>query len=313
MPRGRVRSSKRRDRRGAKSQGRRKVTKKVAAQDDFSERRKLPKLHRFIGLALGGGKTDKTCLAVIEYFPEQNKIFLSRLFDRIKTEGEISSDFQVHSLITQFEDSVESVSFDVPVTLPHCLRCEMRCPGVEACPEESTQWMWKHFRAKEKAKPKKLFTPYTERCVEQYMERNLEEPFHVQNALGSNLAPLTARAQYIIRRLNYKILEVFPKVSLWRLGLSLQVAKSHLRAHRHWESGQASREALLGKMMDRNLTFIYDQDIKVLTENAHAFDAFLCAMTGLLAFQGHCEPRPKGFPKGEGWVQIPKENLRWPE
>lgn len=172
--------------------------------------------------------------------------------------------------------------------------------------------MWKHYRAKEKAKPKKLFTPYTERCVEQYLESHLEEPFHVQHALGSNLAPLTARAQYIIRRLELPIIEVFPKVSFWRIGLSLHIAKSHLRSHRHWDAGLPSREALINRLMDRNLTFIYDQDFKVLTENAHAFDAFLCAMTGLLSFQGHCEPRPKGFPRGESWVEIPKKSLVWP-
>src|SRR5690348_11737461 len=57
------------------------------------------KVHRFIGISLGGGKTDKTCLAILEYYPAQNKIFLSRLFDRIKTEGEVSADLQVHSLI----------------------------------------------------------------------------------------------------------------------------------------------------------------------------------------------------------------------
>lgn len=302
MPRGRVRSTKRTDRRRAL----------VVERDGESlSRKRLPKLHRFIGLALGGGKTDKTCLAVVEYFPEQNKIFLGRLFDRIKSDGEISSDFQVHSLIAQFAGAVESVAFDVPITLPHCLRCELRCPGLEACTEESTQWMWKHWRAKEKARPKKLFTPYTERCVEQYIESNLEEPFHVQHALGSNLAPLTARAQYLIRRLSYPVIEVLPKVSLWRIGESLEVAKSHLRSHRHWDSGQGSREALLNKLMDRNLAFIYDQDIKVLTDNAHAFDAFLCAMTGLLSFQGRCEPRPRGFPKSEGWVQIPKKDLVW--
>jgi hypothetical protein len=275
-----------------------------------STRRAL-RVHRFIGLALGGGKTDKTCLSIIEYFPAQNKIFLARLFDRIKTEGEVSADLQIHSLIAQCPSPVESVAFDVPITLPHCLRCERSCPGVESCTQPSTQWMWKHYRGQEKTRPKKLFTPYTERCVEKYIESELEEPFHIQHALGSNLAPLTARAQYITRRLQLPVIEVFPKTSLWRIGLSLHVAKSHLRAHRHWEGGAASRQAMIHRMMDRNLTFIYDQDVQTLVENAHAFDSFLCALTGWLAFQGLCEARPKGFPKSEGWIQIPKRGLVW--
>ncbi len=313
MPKGRIRSTKRRSRKRSV----RGTTKSVGDQNlAFSNEftlpnKKGPKVHRFIGIALGGGKTDKTCLSVIEYFPSQNKIFLSRLFDKIKTEGEISADFQIHNLISQCPSPVESVSFDVPLTMPYCLQCVRRCPGLEACNEPSTEWMWKNYRNKKTKGPKKLFTPYTERCVEQYVETELEEVFHVQHALGSNLAPLTARAQYITRRLSLPTLEVFPKISLWRIGLSLHVLRSHLRSHRHWESGEGSRQAMLNRMMDRNLTFIYDQDVKVLTENAHAFDSFLCALTGWLSFQGMCEPRPKGFPKTEGWVQIPKQNLVW--
>jgi hypothetical protein len=340
MPRSRVRNS--------KSQSRRKVKQQVKQQDkrqikqqvkrrtsrkttgaslksnskqpskaDFDLvttllKDKIPKLHRFIGVALAGGKTDKTCLSVLEYYPEQEKIFLSRLFDRIKTEGEVSSDLQVLSLINQCQGPVESVSFDCPTTLPHCLMCERTCPGIESCTEPATQWMWKHYHSIKKPKgSKKLFTPYTERCVEQYIESQLEEPFHVQHALGANLAPLTARGQYLIRRLQTPVLEVFPKVSLWRIGLSLHIAKPSLRMHRHWEEGQPSRQAIITRMMDRNLTFIYNEDVKVLVENAHAFDSFLCALTGFLAFKGLCEPRPKGFPRSEGWIQIPQLNLVW--
>jgi hypothetical protein len=39
---------------------------------------------RFIGVSLAGGKSDKACVAVLEYYREKNKIFLSRLFDKIK-------------------------------------------------------------------------------------------------------------------------------------------------------------------------------------------------------------------------------------
>jgi hypothetical protein len=171
--------------------------------------------------------------------------------------------------------------------------------------------MWKHYRAKKTKGPKKLFTPYTERCVEQFLGSSLEEPFQMQHALGSNMAPLTARAQYIVRRLRTPVLEVVPKVSLWRIGMSLHVMRSHLRSYRHWDAGQASRQAMISKLMDRNLTFIYQDDVRVLTENPHAFDSFICALTGWLSFQGLCETRPKGFPKNEAWVQIPKRHLVW--
>jgi hypothetical protein len=152
------------------------------------------KHHRFIGISLGGGKTDKTSLSVIEYYPVQRKIFLSRLFDKIKTEAEVSADLHV------------------PLQLPRCLICTLKCPGYEVCEEPEIQWMWKQYRAQAKKKsPPRLFTPYTERCVEQFLQTELEEPFHLQHALGANLAPLTARAQYLIRRMDAPVLEVFPK------------------------------------------------------------------------------------------------------
>ena len=96
------------------------------------------------------------------------------------------------------------------------------------------------------------------------------------------------------------------------MGNSLHLAKSHLRFHRHWEGGQNSRQVVLNKMMDKNLAFIYDQDVKTLIESPQAFDSFLCALTGLLSFLGHCEPRPKGFPRKESWIEIPKKIFPWP-
>lgn len=276
-------------------------------------RSKNPKHHRFIGISLGGGKTDKTCLSVIEYYPSPGKIFLSRLFDRIRTEGEVSADLQIQRLIAQMPPPVESVAFDVPLALPKCIRCSLRCPGYEDCQEPEIIWMWRHYRSLTKRKsPARLFTPYTERCVEQFLSTELEEPFHLPHALGANLAPLTARAQFLCRRIKIPVVEVFPKLSLWRIGSALHLSKSHLRFHRHWEGGHESRQAVLAKMMDRNLAFIYDQDVKTLVESPQAFDSFLCALTGLLSFLGHCEGRPKGFPRKESWIEIPKKTFPWP-
>ena len=167
-------------------------------------------------------------------------------------------------------------------------------------------------RAGEKKSPPRLFTPYTERCVEQYLASELEEPFHLSHALGSNVAPLTARAQFITRRFNLPLVEVFPRLSLWRIGNALNMPKSQLRLYRHWEGGEESRRLVIQRMMDRNLAFIYDQDFRLLVESPHAFDSFICALTALLDFLGHTEARPKGFPRSESWLAIPKKVFPWP-
>lgn len=297
----------------ARVSGTRRKSRKVEPSATENLAKKTPKFHRFMGIALGGGKTDKTALSMIEYYPDQKKIFLSRLFDKIVTEKEVSGDMQIQSMIQQCPPPLESVAFDVPLQLPKCISCVRRCPGYEACPEPEIQWMWKHYRSQAKNKsPQRLFTPYTERCVEQYLQTELEEPFHLQHALGSNLAPLTARAQYLIRRLKTPTLEVFPKLSLWRIGNALNLSKSQLRFHRHWDSGADARQIVLNKVMDRNVAFIYDQDVKTLVESPQAFDSFICALTGLLNFTGLCEPRPRGFPRQESWLAIPKKTFAWP-
>ncbi len=270
------------------------------------------KVHHFVGVSLGGGKTDKTCVALVDYYPEQNKIFLSRLFEKIETEGELSSDLLLHKIISKLPSKVESIAFDVPLHLPKCMRCTLKCPGYEVCKEPEILWLWKHYRKRNsKQRPKKLFTPYTERCVEFYMQTELEEVFHPEHALGANLAPLTSRAHYITRRLQVPVLEVYAKLALWRMGMSLGLQKSHLRFHRHAFGGKESRKIILEKLIEKNIAFLYVQDVRAMTENTHSFEAFLCALTAVLSFKKMTEPRPKDFPKSEGWVEIPKQDLKW--
>lgn len=267
-------------------------------------------MHHFAGISLAGGKTDKTCLALIEFYPSQNKIFLSRLFERIKTENEVSADLQLHRLLTETPGKLEAVAFDVPLQLPKCVRCQLSCPGYENCGQSEIQWMWKKYRDLNlKKKPKKLFTPYTERCIETFLATSLEETFHLSHALGSNAAPLTARAHFIRRRLKVETLEVFPKLSVWRIGRNLGVSRSHLLFHKHAVSGGESRKIFLQKLMERNLTFLYAEDVRHLVENNQAFESFIAAFTAVLSFRGDCEPRPRDFPKGEDWIAIPKETL----
>lgn len=271
------------------------------------------KRKKFLGLSLGGGKTDKTSLAVLEYYPEHNKIFLADLIDKIKTHGEISADEALFQLIKSHEKHTVSLAIDVPLKLPKCIRCRLQCPGFEKCTEPEIQWLWKHYRQRNlKKKPRKLFTPYTERCVEFYVANHLEESFHPPHALGANNAPLTARAQYLLRRLRAPVIEVFPKLSLWRIGRSLGLQKAHLRGHTKSFGGKEARAAIMKQLVHRDIAFVYEQDHRVLTERSEPFDAYLCALTAVLKHQNQVEKRPKGFPRAESWIEIPKVSIDWP-
>jgi hypothetical protein len=270
-------------------------------------------VHRFIGISLGGGKADKACIAVVEYFPQYKKIFLSKIFDKIKTEGSISADLKIHEIIESFNGKIDSVAFDVPWRPPICFRCENPCTGYETCQQEHIVWMREHnLKQQKKKKPKKLFSPYLERCAEMYIKSELEEPMDIGPALGANTAPLLARASYIQRRIKVPTIEVYPKLSIWRVGRALNISKSHLRFHRHSVGGQESRASILQELTEHNVVFVYAQDQKLMAENNHAFEAFICALTGYLKYSGQTEPRPKSFPSKEDWIEFPQQKIRWP-
>ena len=266
---------------------------------------------RFIGISLAGGKSDKACVAVLEYYPDNKKIFLSRLFEKIKSDEKISSDLKIHELIQQNEESTRFVAFDTPWNLPFCMICTLRCPGYENCRLPHIEWMRNHQDSKlKKKRPRKLFTPYTQRCIEMYVQTELEEPFTLHHALGSNSAPLLARAHFIRRRLSVECIEVYPTLTLRRLGKTLGVMKSHLKNHRAAFGGDEARAQFLISLNKNDIAFIYNQDMKQMVENNHAFEAFLCGFTAYLKFKGVTEKRPKNFPENEDWIEFPQKDLK---
>ncbi|MFS4460904.1 DUF429 domain-containing protein [Bdellovibrio sp. HCB2-146] len=285
-----------------------KTTKKTAA----TSKSHAGEVHRFIGLSLGGGKADKACLAVVEYYPKHKKVFLSRLVEKIKSDEIHSADFKIEEIIAQYHGEIDTLAFDVPFHFPLSLMNDKKTPGYDESKEPHIQWMWNYTRKlHKKKKPRKLFTPYTQRCVEMYLASELEEPFSLSHAMGSNTAPLLARAMYLERRLDLNCIEVFPKLSVWRIGRALNVMKSHLRFHKHSIGGDESRRALLQGLSSHNVAFVYDQDVKLMIENNHAFEAFICALTAFLDFKGQTESRPEGFPEKEDWIAFPKLAIKW--
>ena len=100
------------------------------------------KVHQFLGVYLGGGKTDKTCLAVVDYFPEHQKIFLSHMEAKIQSSGEVSSDQALITLIKSYDKKAELLALNASIKLPKCMRCRLKCPGFENCKEPEIVWLW---------------------------------------------------------------------------------------------------------------------------------------------------------------------------
>lgn len=276
-----------------------------------TERQTSKSVVRFIGLSLAGGKSDKACLAVLEYYPDNKKIFLSRLYEKIKSDEKISGDLKIHELILQNADTLKYIAFDTPWNLPSCIQCKLKCPGYEVCREPHIEWMWRHEEDRlKKKKPKKLFTPYTQRAVEMVLANDLEESFQAHHAMGANVAPLLARANFIQKRLPFECIEVFPHLSLYRIGQSLKLMKSQIVDHRAAFGGDETRAQFLQALNESDIAFIYHQDTKSMIENNHAFEAFLCGFTAFLKYKKLTESRPKGFPKNEDWIDFPIKDLK---
>ena len=295
-----------------RSKPKKKLARAHAKRANVSAAFKGPslKLIRFAGVALGGGKTDKTAVAILDFFPSQNRVFLRNLRERVSgctIKGEeLTADEALLEILNEEESDLSIIAFDVPLTLP------VSISGSSKDEEKVLAWMRKQHdkRSKEK-RPNKMFTPYTVRAAEIYIAHELEEPFHPPHALGSNHAPLTARAHFLKKRLKQKLIETYPKLTLWRIGETLQMPKSHLRFHRHAVDSDEARHYILKALIEKEIAFIYQQDLKAMVENNIAFEAFLCALTAFLHYRGQTEKPPADFPKTEAWIDFPVQKIRW--
>lgn len=275
----------------------------------MSRGKKAFKVIKFAGLTLGGGKGRKTCLSVLEYYVKEKKLFLSQLHEGIEEQAKVSSDTQIVKILEKHSDQLYGVGVDAPLKLPKCIRCRLQCPGHEKCTEPEIKWMWKNHRKRQPNKrPNKIFTPYTERCVEQYIAIEIGPDLAPDHAFGSNRAPLSARAMYLKRRLNHtKVIEVLPRLSVWRLGLNMGIRKNHLLLYKQMTRGPGIRQKFLDQWSEEGLSFIYHRDFKVMVKDVFAFESFICAYTTYLKYRGLCEPKPKSFPASEAWIAFPKE------
>ena len=267
---------------------------------------------RFIGISLSGGKSDRTCLAVIEYYPARDRLFLAHLEEKIKSDENSNSDVKLANLVKKYREDCVNVEFDSPLTLPKCVRCELKCPGYDLCSETEIIWYRKVQEKLAKKRPRRFFTPYSQRCVEAYLivnnntiNENIDR-FEIQNAMGSNLAPLFARGDFLSRQFGIPCYETMTKIAVWRIGLHLKLGKNILRKWWNAVGGDACRGEIMKALSQQTGLFLYQQDLKTIIENNHAFEAVISAYVGYLRGKNQTEDRPEGFPETETWIDIPK-------
>ena len=168
-----------------------------------------------------------------------------------------------------------------------------------------------HARTKE-------FTPYTQRPIELWLKYQLlpELPAHIRlevdESMGGNKAPLSARMSFLKRHLeSVSLVEVWPKLAVALLGMELGLTKRHLTEYRQLEEGGELREEFLLELAHQHEIFIYDRDLRKLSQSLTAFDAFICAYVALLSDHQGCAKKPPAqeFPSQAGWIHYPK--IEW--
>ena len=277
---------------------------------------------RYLGLELSGAKNQKTCVATLEYYPKEKKTFLLDLYDKISPIEDQSSDQALLELIQEVGDPMVCLGVNVPLQLPPCVTCTRKhCPMPSHCSVPTVKWMREFMKKIERTAPDRLsartkeFTPYTQRPIELWMKYKLlpELPINlhleVDESLGGNKAPLSARMNFLKRHLQgISLIEVWPRLSVALLGMELGLPKRHLTQYRQLEEGVELREEFLLQLSQQREIFIYDRDLRKLSQSLTAFDAFICSYVALLSDQNSCAKRPslREFPSQAGWIYYPE-------
>lgn len=279
--------------------------------------------HRFLGLDLSGAKNDKSSLTLLEFYPRENKTFVLEIYEKFSKES--SPDQALLDLLKELKTPETTLCVNAPLTLPPCLLCKGNsCTLAKGCSDPSVRWMHNYLKRSEKqARNKKRMrpcTPYTQRPIELWMRYDFVHDlgldphrlgqdigFEIDETMGGTKAPLTCRMQFLLRALKeWKVEEVWPKLSMICLARAHQFSKRILEDYRFLDSGIHAREQIIHDLSLLHELFIYEKDQKRLAHSLSAFDSFLCALTGWLAFKGSVQEPPKGFPVKSGWILFPK-------
>lgn len=247
---------------------------------------------RFLGISLGGGrgKTTAVCALVIDggsraHLQQARVRGDHRGGGHGRDEGGAYHDAALLAWIERHGGSDALLAIDAPLTLPPCLRCELVCPGADACTVPQVAWMREHAAALRRpsrsgrSADKPLVTPYTQRACELLLESATLQP---RESLGQSTGPHAARASFLRRalapryRLHENLLEVHPRATLL-----LEFGEPAERQTRHGETSATWRARL--RILDDLLAGVELDGVwpELVARNVHLFHAVVCAVAGL--------------------------------
>jgi len=271
---------------------------------------------RFLGLELSGPKNERSSLCVLDYSIKTHRLIVVDIETKLVGANQTAADEILISLVKQSLKDTHTFSglaCQAPLSLPpffkHFLE-KKEGAHFSRTKDSETRWMdqiWK------KTKPRpRPFEPYLQRPSEIWLKYHCTENFQLGDALGANLAPLTARMQFLKTRFPEPLFEVFPRATVTRIVSSLGLNKNITKDYSDLERGLQTREVFFEMLLKKfPQIFIYDKDLDSMITHLNCFHSFINAFTLFLESKDQCESRPKNFPQKSTWVEIPKKKIDW--
>jgi len=227
---------------------------------------------RFIGLRLTGSKNPYTSISVLDYYDDEKKIFLSETLKDLNTKHKLDTKL-IEILKSLKNENLTTVITNAPLSLPPCINCNLNiCYGVDACKDASVLELKKLDASNIK--------PYTVRPEDIMLKQKFKNIEIQSEALGSNLAPLTARIRYISKNLStYRFYETNINLILFNIIKDLNLPSQYILKYKNIIVGLRIRKSIIKSIEERDYIFMYDKDFEETQKNINLFEAFILAVS----------------------------------
>ena len=247
----------------------------------------MPPTRKYVGLELGGSKSSRTAVVVLDCYPQDKKVFVSALHSRLQASDDQSGDEILLELLNKFE--AKTIAVNAPLSFAPCVQCRLSCPGVEKCKVPQVAWMREEMERNKLGLP----SPYTQRAADILLRGQWRKEFSeipLEDTMGAGRAPLASRMNYLQRHIRCKtLLEVNPRLALANFQDEFEISARELRRYREIEDGVEQRTAILERInllpRDERVAklFLYNSDLIRLAKDLSAFDAFINALVAMYA------------------------------
>ena len=283
--------------------------------------------YRILGLEVGGAKNERTALAVLNYYPKHKRLLVVDIDQQLSGQDDLSTDEVLIDRLSELsipkknpEKSFQEfwgLGVHGPLSLPPSFSIEpTKSAGKAAISMTSRdpqiKWMNEVWQGlKPRPRP---FCPYLQRPAEVWLRYVCGDKFMINEALGSNMAPIAVRLNFLKSFFPQPLVEVYPRATLLRIISSLGLPKRFAAKVSDLDEGLSMREEFFEHLLDRlPQLFVYERDLEKMIVSPPAMNAFLCALNMFLVKQKQTEVAPGTFPKEASWIPLPKRSIDWEE